>query len=124
MDGSGSMVAPAVAADATVQAMSMGGSGSMVAPIVHVTGADTASAIDAASLEVVPRRATADDYGRLLVPLGPSGVAFAVIVEFAGPERAAVWSVAIFLVTVFAMRNEEFDKPVARAADWLRPPGD
>jgi hypothetical protein len=65
-----------------------------------------------------------DDYGRLLVPLGTTGFAFAVIVEFAGPGRAAVCSFAVFLITILAMREEEFARLAARAADWLRPPQD
>jgi hypothetical protein len=60
----------------------------------------------------------------LLVPLGTTGFAFAVIVEFAGPERAAVLSFAVFLVTIIAMRDEDLSRLAARAADWLRPPRD
>jgi hypothetical protein len=72
----------------------------------------------------VDRTATSSDYGLVLVPFGMGLNLFGVLATVADPTTGAVWGVALFLVTIIAMRDREFSKLVARFADSLKPPSD
>jgi hypothetical protein len=113
------MPAPALVASGGV---AVAGGGDASVRVLHAS--DSATAIDAASVEDVRRVATAEDWGLLLVPFGTAGFAHAVLVERMDPDRAALWALAVFVATILAMREQDVSKLAARAADWLRPPRD
>lgn len=84
---------------------------------------DSATATERATVQAfVEPHATADDYGPLLVPLGTTGLVFAVVAEYSDPDHASIWAVAVFLMTIIAMRDEHFSKLAKQAAELLRPP--
>ncbi len=65
-------------------------------------------------------RATTDDYTLVLVPWGVGTGVFGVVAVRTDAVHGAIWGVALFLITIIAMRDDEFSKFVARAARFLR----
>jgi hypothetical protein len=90
--------------------------------IVAVGAADPATTAEVATVEKIPapRTATSGDYGLVLVPLTMGFSVFGVLATVADPATGAVWGVAMFLVTIIAMHDEDFSKLVARLADYLK----